>query len=157
MAEMVTKSPLFKGQGPFDQLHKTLAVLGTPSASFLCKLTSEYAVKFIKDIPHREPVELRTLVKPPPRHDVTEGIVACGICDEGLDLLRRMVDMDPTTRITVEEALRHTYLAQVSDVTDEPNSTLFTGACHNDAEEDVTVWKKLIQNEMDTFKPHDLL
>jgi len=39
-----------------------------------------------------------------------------------IDLLERMLDLDPDTRITAEEALAHEYLRQYSDPSDEPVS-----------------------------------
>ena len=39
-----------------------------------------------------------------------------------IDLLERMLDLDPDTRITAEQALAHEYLRQYSDPLDEPVS-----------------------------------
>ena len=39
-----------------------------------------------------------------------------------IDLLERMLDLDPDTRITAEQALAHPYLRQYADPSDEPVS-----------------------------------
>lgn len=41
-----------------------------------------------------------------------------------INLLYRMLDFDPTTRITVEEALAHPYLAAYHDPSDEVSGVL---------------------------------
>ena len=39
-----------------------------------------------------------------------------------IDLLEKMLEIDPDRRITAEQTLAHPYLAQYADPTDEPNS-----------------------------------
>ena len=39
-----------------------------------------------------------------------------------IDLLEKMLDLDPDTRITADQALAHEYLRQYSDPSDEPVS-----------------------------------
>ena len=39
-----------------------------------------------------------------------------------IDLLERMLDLDPDTRITAEQALAHPYFKQYADPSDEPES-----------------------------------
>ena len=42
-----------------------------------------------------------------------------------IDLLERMLDLDPDTRITAVEALAHPYLHQYADPSDEPESEVY--------------------------------
>ena len=43
-------------------------------------------------------------------------------CFSAIDLLERMLDLDPDTRITAEQALAHPYFRQYADPSDEPGS-----------------------------------
>merc|ERR1712130_120311 len=51
-----------------------------------------------------------------------------------LDLLNKMLQFDPTRRITVEEALSHPYLESLHDDADEPVATLFDFSFEAEAE-----------------------
>jgi len=50
--------------------------------------------------------------------------------------LDRMLDLNPLTRITVDEALRHPYLKEMHDPEDEP---MFDGTIDFSFEEDSTL------------------
>lgn len=41
---------------------------------------------------------------------------------KSIDLMEKMLQFDPRKRITVEEALRHPYLAQLHDPASEPSA-----------------------------------
>ena len=57
-----------------------------------------------------------------------------------IDLLERMLDLDPDTRITAEQALAHEYLRQYADPTDEPNSEPYDQS-FEDQKLDINKWK----------------
>jgi p38 MAP kinase len=42
-----------------------------------------------------------------------------------IDMLEKMLDLDPDRRITAEQALAHPYLQQYADPSDEPISPLY--------------------------------
>ena len=52
---------------------------------------------------------------------------------DALDLLDKLLDMNPLTRITVDEALEHPYLESMHDPEDEP---IFEGKMDFDFEQD---------------------
>lgn len=56
--------------------------------------------------------------------------------DDALDLLDRMLDLNPLTRISVDEALSHPYLEPMHDPEDEP---IFEGQMDFSYEEDATL------------------
>ncbi len=73
---------------------------------------------------------------------------------DALDLLDRMLDMNPSRRITVEEALNHPFLETMHDPEDEPS---FEGAIDFSFEEDHSLnldkVKRLILREIASFNP----
>ena len=57
-----------------------------------------------------------------------------------IDLLERMLDLDPDTRITAEGALSHPYLAQYADPTDEPTSEPYDST-FEERDYEIPIWR----------------
>mgnify|MGYP000270448700 FL=1 len=96
-AEVAQKKPLFIGDSEIDQLFKIFRVLGTPTEDNFPGVTgfSDYKPTF----PKWSPVDLSSIV--------TE------LCDDGLDLLQRMLVYDPSRRISAKAALQHPYFDDI--------------------------------------------
>ena len=96
-AEVAQKKPLFIGDSEIDQLFKIFRVLGTPTEDNFPGVTgfSDYKPTF----PKWNPVDLSSIV--------TE------LCDDGLDLLQRMLVYDPSRRISAKAALQHPYFDDI--------------------------------------------
>lgn len=91
MAEMILDKPLFPGDCEIGQLFKIFQVMGTPSEDSwpnVSKLT-DYKVTF----PQWKPKSLTDIFQ--------------GFDKEGLDLMTKLLTMDPDSRITIREALEH--------------------------------------------------
>ncbi|GAM22121.1 hypothetical protein SAMD00019534_052960 [Acytostelium subglobosum LB1] len=96
-AEMVTGRPLFPGSGTSDQLFRIFKIMGTPN---------EAIWPTIKELPEYKP---DFPVHPPhPLSSIVHGLDA-----NGLDLLQRMLQYDPSQRITAQAALNHKYFEGV--------------------------------------------
>ena len=72
---------------------------------------------------------------------------------DALDLLDRMLAFDPSSRISVEEALEHRYLHIWHDASDEP-SCPSTFDFHFEVVEDVPEMRKMILAEVQRFRQH---
>uniref|UniRef100_A0A803LZU7 Mitogen-activated protein kinase n=2 Tax=Chenopodium quinoa TaxID=63459 RepID=A0A803LZU7_CHEQI len=107
-AEILGRKPLFPGKNPLDQIKLIINFLGSPSESDLAFIKSPNAVKYIKGLPYSYGLRLELMY---PRADPL-----------ALDLLRRMLVLNPTKRITVTEALRHPYMAGMHDPTQYPTA-----------------------------------
>ncbi len=96
MAQLMTGRALLNGQGEIDQLRKTYDVLGNPDANgYLSTLPLWSKCCHIKRSAHA--VSLKEVLL---RANVS-------VTDELLDLLNRLLDLDPQTRITAQDALDH--------------------------------------------------
>ncbi|KAH9542836.1 hypothetical protein CY35_13G028300 [Sphagnum magellanicum] len=113
--EMLTGEPLFptrsQQEHPVNHLKLITELLGTPDESDLLFLQSPEARVRIKSAllgQERKPLASRF-----PQTTA----VAC-------DLAEKMLQFNPTRRITAEEALAHPYLSALHDPSDEPNCYL---------------------------------
>ncbi|KAK4717845.1 hypothetical protein R3W88_016183 [Solanum pinnatisectum] len=95
--ELMNRKPLFAGK---DHL------LGTPTESDLSFLRNEDAKRYVRQLPRH------------PRQQLAK--VFPHVNPLAIDLVDKMLTLDPTRRITVEEALAHPYLTKLHDAADEP-------------------------------------
>mmetsp|Transcript_19241 Transcript_19241/g.73916 ORF Transcript_19241/g.73916 Transcript_19241/m.73916 type:complete len:305 (+) Transcript_19241:73-987(+) len=94
-AEMVTKRPLFPGDAEIDQLYKIFAVLGTPT---------EETWPGVTDLPDYNPNTFPKWKAKPLKEAVPGDLDPLGY-----DLMARMLEYEPSRRISAKEALKHPY------------------------------------------------
>ncbi|GFQ01513.1 cell division control protein 2 homolog a [Phtheirospermum japonicum] len=99
-AEMVNQQPLFPGDSEIDELFKIFRVMGTPTEDTWPGVTS--LPDFKTAFPKWPSKDLTTLV---PTLD-----------SAGLDLLVKMLCLDPSKRITARSALEHEYFKDIGYV-----------------------------------------
>ncbi|RCH79383.1 Mitogen-activated protein kinase, partial [Rhizopus stolonifer] len=104
-AEMLGGRPLFKGRDYVDQLNQILGILGTPDEETLVRVGSDRAQVYIRSLPRMPKIPFENLY---PRANPM-----------AIDLLNKLLEFDPSKRITVEEALAHPYLSAYHDEDDE--------------------------------------
>ncbi|KAL4302305.1 hypothetical protein GQ457_10G000030 [Hibiscus cannabinus] len=96
-AEMVNQRPLFPGDSEIDELFKIFRILGTPNEDTWPGVTS--LPDFKSAFPKWPSQDLATVVP--------------NLESSGIDLLSKMLCMDPIKRITARSALEHEYLKDV--------------------------------------------
>jgi len=106
LAEMISNRPIFPGKHYLDQLNHILGVLGSPSREDLNCIINDKARAYLVSLPEKRQVPWASLYA---RADV-----------KALDLLDKMLTFNPNKRISVEDALAHSYLDQYYDPADEP-------------------------------------
>ena len=106
-AELLTHDAFFKGDNPQHQLQAIVRKLGCPTQEDLHFVSSQAALDALLRYKGREPPEFETLF---PRH----------VNPLALDLLRKMLEINPDKRITVEDALVHPYLREFQGQMPEP-------------------------------------
>lgn len=96
-AELLGGRVLFPGKQPFDQMNLILSVLGAPSEDVISRVPSKRNQEYLRSQSGIPKIPFSVLF---PKASTL-----------ALDLLSRMLTFDPHQRITVDEALRHPYLA----------------------------------------------
>lgn len=107
LAELLGGRPFFKGRDYVDQLNQILHILGTPNEETLSRIGSPRAQEYVRNLPFM-PKKPFPVLFPNANHDA-------------LDLLDKMLAFDPSSRISVEQALEHPYLHIWHDASDEPD------------------------------------
>jgi len=141
MAELLTRKVLFPGDGEIDQLTKIMELIGKPSPEFLSKITSKHAVSYINAMPDFE------------KRPFSE--VFAGANPLAIDLLEKMLVLDPDHRITSDEAIKHKYLEIYHDPDYEPTGEPFSDEYLN-AELSVDKWKELTYEAIVNFRSEEM-
>jgi mitogen-activated protein kinase 7 len=137
LAELLGGRPFFKGRDYVDQLNQILHILGTPNEETLSRIGSSRAQEYVRNLPY---MAKKTFPQLFPNAN-----------PDALDLLDRMLAFDPSSRISVEEALQHPYLKIWHDETDEPDCpTPFD--FEFEVVEDVGEMRKMILDEVHQFR-----
>ncbi|KAG6001128.1 Subtilisin-like proteinase Spm1 [Claviceps pusilla] len=107
LAELLGSRPFFKGRDYVDQLNQILHILGTPNEETLSRIGSPRAQEYVRNLPFMPKKSFPSLF---PQAN-----------PDALDLLDKMLAFDPSSRISVEQALEHPYLQVWHDPSDEPD------------------------------------
>ncbi|XP_076468687.1 mitogen-activated protein kinase 14B-like [Babylonia areolata] len=138
LGEMITRKPLFKGVDHIDQLNKILSLVGKPSEEFIKAIASKDAQNYIRQLPRI------------PRKDFKKFFQ--GANPLAIDLLEKMLDLDPAQRIDVEAAICHPYLADYHDPDDEPTAEPFDHSFEG-LSLGVQGWRSRVFQEVTSFVP----
>ncbi|CAD6251902.1 unnamed protein product [Miscanthus lutarioriparius] len=105
-AELLGRKPIFPGTECLNQLKLIVNVLGTMSEADLEFIDNPKARRYIKSLPYTPGVPLASMY--PHAHPLA------------IDLLQKMLIVDPTKRISVTEALEHPYMSPLYDPSANP-------------------------------------
>jgi len=97
LAELHGRKPLFPGDDYIKQMNLIFGVLGTPSKSDMAFISNDKALEYIKSLEKREKIPFSQIY--PDANPLA------------IDLMEKMLAFNPHKRISVDEALRHPYLA----------------------------------------------
>ena len=106
-AELVLGRPILPGEGEADQLNKVFRLLGTPT---------EETWPGVSLLPNLSKLTWRTPSVGKLRETIPSNLSSFSssvfLNDTGFDLLRRLLEMDPSKRISATEALQHPWLSK---------------------------------------------
>jgi mitogen-activated protein kinase 7 len=111
--------------------------LGTPNEETLSRIGSPRAQDYVRNLPYMQKVPFASLFRQ--------------ANPDALDLLDRMLAFDPSSRISVEEALEHRYLHIWHDASDEPSCPT-TFDFQFEVVEDIGEMKQMILAEVNRFR-----
>ncbi|MBN3325835.1 MK14A kinase, partial [Atractosteus spatula] len=144
LAEMITGEVLFPGndcilylKSDIDQLKRILNLTGSPHPSLVEKMQSKDARRYVQSLPHQEKRNFRAVFPHMDRKVV--------------DLLEKMLLLDPERRVTAKEALSHPYLAEFWDPESEPEAPPYDDSFES-LELDVGEWKTLLEAPSLSFR-----
>ncbi|CAG8084282.1 unnamed protein product [Penicillium nalgiovense] len=107
LAEMILGKALFPGRDHVHQFTLVTELLGKPPEEVMERIYSKSALKSVESIPE---VERRSLPS------------SLGDADsQAVDLLEKMLNLDPQKRIVAADALTHPYVLAYQDSEDEPS------------------------------------
>ena len=106
LAELLSRQILFKAKDYIKQIKLIFDTLGTPPAEDLKFITNENAKKYVESLPTKPSISVKEFIK----YENSD-------C---LDLLDKMLVINPLKRITADEALKHKYFENLHDDVDEP-------------------------------------
>ncbi len=107
-AELFERKPFFPGDDYIHQLKLICEKVGHPDEDELHFITSPRAKRFILSLPGGGKRTIKEFVPNAP--------------ETALDLLDKMLQFNPNSRITVDDALAHPFMKSLHNVQDEPES-----------------------------------
>eukprot|EP01097_Dermamoeba_algensis_P003626 TRINITY_DN2497_c0_g1_i1.p1 TRINITY_DN2497_c0_g1~~TRINITY_DN2497_c0_g1_i1.p1 ORF type:complete len:413 (+),score=116.12 TRINITY_DN2497_c0_g1_i1:107-1345(+) len=99
VGELLGGKPMFPGSSTLNQLERVFEVTGKPTADDLVGINSQFAETMLQTLP--PPARTRTLAQMYPDASELE-----------LDLLTKLLALNPELRMSAEEALEHPLVAQ---------------------------------------------
>ncbi|ANQ10607.1 Mitogen-activated protein kinase [Plasmodium coatneyi] len=106
MAELLLGRPLFRGNSTMNQLEKIIQLIGKPTKKDMEDIKSPFTDTIISSF-----VDIK-------RKNFSDIFSKASV--EALDLLKQLLQFNPTKRISAENALRHKYVEQFHSIIDEP-------------------------------------
>jgi serine/threonine protein kinase len=137
-AELYTRKALFRGSTFYNQLNKIVEVVGTPAQEDIEMFASESARTYLKNT-------LSNVRRVP-----WESVLPTA-SPEARDLVSRMLTFNPAKRITVDEALRHPFFADLYDK-DDLDQNLSTQFHFNDSIDDTAQLRAMLNEEVHRFE-----
>jgi len=108
LGEVLGGRPMFPGSSTMNQLERIIEVTGQPTKGDIDSFNSPYASTMLENLLPPVP---RTLAEMYPNAPA-----------DALDLLRNTIHLNPSKRLTAQQALEHAYVAQFHNPKEEPES-----------------------------------
>eukprot|EP01086_Lenisia_limosa_P004554 TRINITY_DN20026_c0_g1_i1.p1 TRINITY_DN20026_c0_g1~~TRINITY_DN20026_c0_g1_i1.p1 ORF type:complete len:323 (+),score=37.54 TRINITY_DN20026_c0_g1_i1:299-1267(+) len=121
LGELLAGKPIFPGKTEIDQLKRIFEICGTPSSS---------------DWPEHDQLKEWTKRKPDSRIFRRLTQIFSSLDSYGLDLMDKLLVLNPKKRLSAEEALRHDFFTKGARVSNPKDLPTYKHSCHElDAKE----------------------
>ncbi|OQE07668.1 hypothetical protein PENVUL_c012G09001 [Penicillium vulpinum] len=134
VAEMLLGKVLLPGKDNMHQFRLITEMFGKPPKEIMETVYSETTMKFVNSLPKTKPRPLAAVLG-----DVDPAAI---------DLLKKMLNLDPQKRITATDALTHPYVSAYHDSTDEPECQKEIDWSLLDSEMTADEWKSKMYSEI---------
>lgn len=139
LGEILKQRPLFPGNDHVTQLQLMIDVIGSPSETDIANIPSVQGQQFARNhLMGRARVPMHQLF-------TTASPELC-------DLLDRMLEFNPNRRITVDEALSHSYLESLYSLDEEVNETSSFSFAYDDGHHSREQLKQAIWDEAQLYR-----
>ena len=119
LAEMVSKSTLFSGTTPSDQIERILAYTGKPTDEDIEGIASSTdSDKTKQNIDHVKKL-LNDVTYCYPYVNIDNNPIFKNVSKDAIDLIKKLTTLNPKKRLTAEQALAHPYLSQFHSLSKE--------------------------------------
>jgi len=150
--EMVRGQVLFPGSDHIDQWNKIIETLGSPSNDFIGRLQPAVS-NYVKTRPFYRGINFNRLF--PDGCFPLESNGSRNRAAQARDLLQKMLELDPDKRITIDDALRHTYANIWYDASEvEAPPPLQYDSSIDERDLTVDEWRKALWEEVTNWTPH---
>ncbi|CAD8176316.1 unnamed protein product [Paramecium pentaurelia] len=105
LGEMILGKAIFPGTSTMNQVEMILEILGTPTEEDIKSIASPLAKHIINDFQYVKPKNFKTVFSQE--------------SDDTLSFLKNLLVFNPQKRLTVEQALAHSYMAEFAGSEDE--------------------------------------
>ena len=109
LAELLIGKPFFPGTSTLNQLDRVMEITGRPSQEDIDSINSPLASTMLEQLPPTKKKRLRDVFPT--------------ASDDALDMIKRLLVFNPNKRLTAEQCLKHPYVAQFHNPSDEPVCT----------------------------------
>ncbi|XP_061386285.1 stress-activated protein kinase JNK-like [Musca vetustissima] len=155
MGELIRGSVLFKGSDYLDQWMKIIEQIGTPERSFFADLSPNVR-QYVESLARHEGYTIERLFPDALFYFDTESVDESDLneyqqnTDAARDLLARMLSIDPKHRISVDEALHHSYINMwyKEEEVNAPVPHICNNVDIEQEEHNIMEWKKIIYDEI---------
>lgn len=131
LGEMLLGKPLFSGTSTMNQVERVLEVTGMPTAEDIAAIQSPFAAQMLESLAKPAVKSLETLL---PNAD-----------KDAIDLIQRCLRFNPSKRPTIDELLKHPYVAKFhkpEDIVLAP--AVFTIECSDNVKYTADDYRKFI-------------
>jgi len=140
-SEMMTGKPLFPVDCWQKLLDEIINLCGTPSDSFIDKIEGENIKKCIRGFTKVE------------KKDLTQ--IHSGFSSQAVDLVEKMLKIDPDERISVDDAIKHPFFGNLRDPENEPTARPFVDNSEG-LNLSIADLRREIWREIHSFNPRSL-